>query len=37
MSSPAAKSPGYSKYVLRWDERPAAGTSEYEAMLSRSR
>jgi hypothetical protein len=31
MSSPAAKSPGYQKYVLRWDERPAAGTREYEA------
>jgi hypothetical protein len=35
MSSPAAKSPGYRKYVLRWDERPAAGTSEYEAIQSR--
>jgi Protein of unknown function (DUF3303) len=35
MSSPAAKSPGYRKYVLRWDERPAAGTPEYEAIQSR--
>jgi hypothetical protein len=35
MSSPAAKSPGYSKYVLCWDERPAAGTAEYEAIQSR--
>src|SRR5205823_3495971 len=35
MSSPAAKSPGYRKYVLRWDERPAAGTREYEAIQSR--
>lgn len=35
MSSPAAKSPGYRKYVLRWDERPAAGTPEYEATQSR--
>lgn len=35
MSSPAAKSPGYRKYVLRWDERPAAGTPEYEAVQSR--
>ena len=35
MSSPAVKSPGYQKYVLRWDERPAAGTSEYEAIQSR--
>jgi hypothetical protein len=35
MSSPAAKSPGYRKFVLRWDERPAAGTPEYEATQSR--
>lgn len=35
MGSPAVKSPGYRKYVLRWDERPAAGTSEYEAIQSR--
>jgi hypothetical protein len=35
MSSPAVKSPGYQKYVLRWDERPAAGTHEYEATQSR--
>lgn len=35
MTSPAVKSPGYRKYVLRWDERPAAGTPEYEETQSR--
>ena len=35
MSSPAVESLGYRKYVLRWDERPAAGTPEYEATQSR--
>ena len=35
ISSPAARSPGYRKFVLRWDERPAAGTPEYEATQSR--
>jgi hypothetical protein len=32
MSRPAVESLGYQKSVLRWDERPAAGTSEYEAI-----
>ena len=31
MSNPATKAPGYRKYVLRWEERPGAGPSEYEA------
>jgi hypothetical protein len=35
MSSPAVMSPAYRKYVLRWDERPAAGTPEYAATQSR--
>ena len=35
MSTPATERPEYRKYVLRWDERPGGGPSEYEAAQSR--
>ena len=35
MSNPATEAPEYQKYVLRWEERPGAGPSEYEAAQSR--
>ncbi len=35
MSIPATEAPAYQKYVLRWEERPGAGPSEYEAAQSR--
>ena len=35
MSIPGVEKPGYQKYVLRWDERPTAGPSEYEAAQTR--
>ena len=35
MSTPTTERPEYRKYVLRWDERPGAGPSEYEAAQSR--
>jgi hypothetical protein len=35
MSSPAIEAPLYQKYVLRWEERPGAGPSEYEAAQTR--
>jgi hypothetical protein len=30
-STPTPNAPAYQKYMLRWDERPGAGPSEYEA------
>ena len=35
MSNPTVEAPEYSKYVLRWEERPGAGPSEYEAAQTR--
>jgi hypothetical protein len=35
MSNPAIEAPEYSKYVLRWEERPGAGPAEYEAAQTR--
>src|SRR5689334_19906840 len=35
MITPTPRSPGYQKYVLRWDERPGAGPAEYEAAQTR--
>jgi hypothetical protein len=35
MSTPATQKPEYQKYVLRWEERPGAGPSEYEAAQTR--
>src|SRR3979411_1877540 len=35
MSTPATQAPEYQKYVLRWEERPGAGPSEYEAAQTR--
>ena len=34
-NTPTPRSPGYQKYVLRWDERPGAGPAEYEAAQTR--
>ena len=35
MKTPATEAPVYRKYVLRWEERPGAGPSEYEAAQTR--
>jgi hypothetical protein len=35
MNTPVIEAPQYQKYVLRWEERPGAGPSEYEAAQSR--
>src|SRR3954453_13784399 len=35
MNTPTPDAPDYQKYVLRWEERPGAGPSEYEAAQSR--
>ena len=35
MPTPTTPDLGYQKYVLRWEERPTAGPSEYEAAQSR--
>jgi hypothetical protein len=35
MSTLETEAPEYQKYVLRWEERPGAGPSEYEAAQTR--
>jgi hypothetical protein len=35
MSTTTTQAPEYQKYVLRWEERPGAGPSEYEAAQTR--
>ena len=35
MNTPTPDAPDYQKYVLRWNERPGAGPSEYEAAQTR--
>lgn len=35
MSNPTIEAPEYNKYVLRWEERPGAGPTEYEAAQTR--
>jgi hypothetical protein len=35
MTNPAIEAPDYQKYVLRREERPGAGPSEYEAAQTR--
>ena len=35
MPTPTTPDLGYQKYVLRWEERPGAGPSEYEAAQTR--